>query len=169
MKITNFIKKTFFDFLYGNRLTLVIRILLGIMFIFSAWFKIADPYSFSITLQRYNIIPEILIPYASIIIPFIELTLGLLLIAGFMTRASSFLAAMLMIVFIIAISINIFRGENFDCGCLEISRLGISENVGWPVVLRDFIFIALLYPVFTAERHILSVDTLLEKKRLNQL
>ncbi len=117
----------------------------------------------------YDIMPEILLPYASIIMPFIELSLGVLLLAGFHIKPAAVLSILLMLFFIIIISINIYRSKTFDCGCFELSRFGINEEIGFSVIIRDAIFIILLIFVMRGRKHLLSIDNMIEKRRLDRI
>ncbi len=154
---------------YGNGLTTVLRIAMGLLFIYSGLFKAIDPESFGRVIILYDISPEILVPYAAIIFPFIELATGLLLVSGFRIKAASFLAINLMIFWIVIICVSIFRGKTFDCGCFELRQFGISEEIGWPVVFRDLVFLIILLIIFYARKHILSIDKQIEAWRLKNL
>jgi uncharacterized membrane protein YphA (DoxX/SURF4 family) len=50
-------------------------------------------------------------------LPFAEIALGLLLLAGIATRAVAAAAAMLLVVFIAAVVSVAARGLSIDCGC----------------------------------------------------
>jgi putative oxidoreductase len=163
--ISNFIN----NMSYGNGLTTVLRIAMGLLFIYSGFFKAVDPENFGKVIILYDISPEILVPYAAIVFPFIELVIGLLLLFGFRIKASSFLSIILMIFWIILISISIYRGKSFDCGCFELNQFGITEEVGFTAVFRDIVFLLILLAVFYARKHILSIDRLIEVWRLKNL
>jgi putative oxidoreductase len=154
---------------YGNILTTVLRIAMGLLFIYSGLFKVLDPESFGNVISLYDISPEILVPYAAIIFSFIELLIGLLLLFGFKIKASSFLSIILMIFWIIIISISVFRGKSFDCGCFELKQFGIAEEIGLPIVFRDIVFLCILLLIFYARKHIMSIDKMIEEWRLRNL
>ncbi len=154
---------------YGNIITTVLRIAMGLLFIYSGLFKVLDPENFGKVISLYDISPEILVPYAAVIFPFIELIIGLLLLFGFKIKASSFLSIILMIFWIIIISISIFRGKSFDCGCFELKQFGIAEEIGLPVVFRDIVFLCILLLIFYARKHIMSIDKIIEEWRLRNL
>ena len=163
------IKRFYTSILYGNKFIAIVRIFLGMMFIFSGIFKAIDPYSFSKVIILYKIIPEIVVPYAAIVVPYVELMVGSLLIIGFRIRSVSFISILLMIVFTIAITVNVIRGESFDCGCFELSRFGINEDVSVKLIIRDIVILVVFYIIFSAEKHFFSLDNTLEKDELTHL
>ena len=121
--------KTWFkDITYGNKITVVLRIVLGAVFVLSSIGKIINPQDFSDIVRRYNIISELLVPYVAIVLPFVELLTGLLLVVGYKIKASALIVNVLLIAFIVFIIINMFRGETFECGCLDLEKFGIFLN-----------------------------------------
>jgi uncharacterized membrane protein YphA (DoxX/SURF4 family) len=165
----NFVKRIAINIAYGNQLVAVLRILMGALFIFSGFFKVLDLNSFGTVILRYRILPEILIPYAAIVFPFLELTVGCSLLCGFRIRSNALIAIALMLAFIFAISVNVIRGETFDCGCFELNRFGIDENISTTLIIRDLCFVLVLYIIFNAKRHYYSLDNFIEKKQLTNL
>lgn len=154
---------------YGNSITTVLRIAMGLIFIYSGFFKALDLENFGKVIILYDISPEILVPYAAVVFPFIELVIGLLLIFGFKIKSSSFLSIILMIFWIIIISISVYRGKTFDCGCFELKQFGITEEIGLPIIFRDIVFLCILLLIFYARKHILSIDKIIEERRLRNL
>ena len=78
-----------FSFFYGNGLVSLLRILTGAVFIASGASKIADPSSFADSIALYGVVPQILIPYVAIVLPWVELFSGMLLAAGMRIRAAA--------------------------------------------------------------------------------
>ena len=163
------VRESLNNFLYGNKVITALRIIMGILFIYSGIFKAYDPLNFSRVIYLYDISPEILVPYGAIIFPIVEITIGLLLLLGYKIKSSSLIAVLLMIFWTTVISINVYRGNSFDCGCFELNKFGIKEEIGIPLIIRDIIFLIILYLILQAREHILSIDNLLEKKRLSQV
>ena len=124
---------------------LLLRLLLGFIFIFAAIEKIAAPENFSVSFANYKLLPTILINIPAIIIPWIEFTTGLMLLLGIFVKENSAIITTLLIVFTIAIIISLFRGLNIDCGCFgtiygsRIGLLKVGENI--LLILSGFILI----------------------------
>ncbi|MFC1671253.1 MauE/DoxX family redox-associated membrane protein [Spirochaetota bacterium] len=165
------LKKTIKDISYGNRITAAIRIVMGLLFVFSGFFKVIDPEAFSKIIIMYDIIPLVLVPYCAIVVPVLELLLGILLVAGYKVKASAFISMILMIMFSIFIAINIYRGASFDCGCFELNRLGLGfdETLSIKLVIRDIILLLLFLIVFRAKRNVFSLEGIIEKASLKDI
>jgi uncharacterized membrane protein YphA (DoxX/SURF4 family) len=137
---------------------LLLRLLLGLIFIFAAIDKIAVPANFSVSIYNYKLLPDEFINVPAIIIPWIELISGLLLLLGISVKENSVIITFLLIVFTIAIIISLFRGLNIDCGCFgtdygtKIGLLKVSENILF--ILFGFILVRWDSSLFT-----LNTDT----------
>ena len=154
---------------YGNSLTFILRILCGMLFLYSGFFKVLDLENFGRITMMYNILPAVFIPYTAIIVPVLELTLGVLFLFGYKIRAASFITVLLMLLFMVFIGINIARGNTFDCGCFELSQFGIKEEIGTPLLVRDAVILAVVAVLFYAKKHLYSLESLIEKIRLKNI
>ena len=99
----------------------ILRIGIGIIFIWASYGKILDPAGFGQVIQNYRIMPEIFINPTAIILPWIEAFAGFLLIFGFFVRGASMLINLMMLIFIAAFIFNIYRGIDISCGCFSLS------------------------------------------------
>jgi uncharacterized membrane protein YphA (DoxX/SURF4 family) len=137
-------------------LTTRVQIALGAIFIVAAWPKIVDPPSFAHMIYNYRIVPAPLINLSALIMPWVELLAGLALILGIWTRGARWLVGILLVTFIIAISINLARGNAIDCGCFDVAAVGKThaERIRdmWIVVARDLGMLVLLAQLWWAER-----------------
>lgn len=137
-------------------LALVVRLVLGGIFIFAALDKIAEPDAFAKSINNYHLIPTVLLNIMALIMPWIELLAGIFLVIGVRLRASSALISGMLIVFLIAIISAIFRGYNIDCGCFAQTSQGSAEKaskVGWLKVMEDTaMLIGGLYLYFFASK-----------------
>jgi uncharacterized membrane protein YphA (DoxX/SURF4 family) len=105
-------------------LTVRVQIALGAIFVIAALPKLADPPSFAHMIYNYRLVPGSLINIAALIMPWLEVLCGLALILGIWTRPARDLVALMLIIFIVAISVNLFRGNAIDCGCFNVADAG---------------------------------------------
>ena len=106
---------------------LIMRFLLGFIFIYASYEKILDPAKFARDISNYHVVPFGLENAIAIILPWLELIIGLGIILGVCIDANAFISGGLLILFIVLITQAIFRGFNIDCGC----GLKEGEVVGW--------------------------------------
>ncbi|MBJ13131.1 MAG: hypothetical protein CMG62_08695 [Candidatus Marinimicrobia bacterium] len=121
--------------------TIVARILLGLMWVWAGIEKIADPGQFARDISNYHLLPFGTENIIAIILPWLELFIGVSLIIGLYIDASSIISAGLMSVFIIFIFQAMVRGFNIECGC------GLKEGqmVGWEKIIENIIYLAISY------------------------
>lgn len=113
---------------------LIIRILIGTLFVFSGLLKYSDLASFNETIEAFRIIPSrysSIIYFFTISIPSIEIICGIALICNHFRKKMCMILLVLMIIFTIAVSIDIHRGIIIDCGCFGIldifGKLSLSK------------------------------------------
>ena len=105
-------------------LTIRVQLALGAIFVIAAIPKIADPPSFAHMMYNYRLVPAQLINLMALTMPWVELLAGLALILGVWKRAGLILITALLLVFIIAIGVNLARGNAIDCGCFNVADAG---------------------------------------------
>ncbi|MEA2164919.1 MAG: hypothetical protein QOK37_3046 [Thermoanaerobaculia bacterium] len=115
-------------FLTSPWLTVRVQIALGAIFVIAAWPKIADPPSFAHMIYNYRLVPGSLINFSALVMPWIEMLAGLALILGVWKSAARNVVGAMLVIFIIAISINLSRDNAIDCGCFNVSDRGKSHE-----------------------------------------
>ncbi len=165
----DFIKNTLRGVAYGNGVTAFLRVAIGLLFMWSGGAKMIDPAGFAKIIGFYGILPERLLPYAAATLPSIELLAGALLSAGYRIKPAALITASLLVIFIAAITLNLARGERFDCGCFDLARFGISETIGPGVIARDAALLAVTLVLYRAKKHVASIEAIAERIRLREL
>jgi putative oxidoreductase len=133
------LNNTFKKLWHHRWVELVARLVLGSIFIYASYHKILAPDEFAKIVYGYDLFPSETINLIAIIIPFIELISGIALIIGIYTRSAAIIIIGMLAAFVIAISINIIRGHEFDCGCFS-SDTSQAVNSAWQTLGRDMIF-----------------------------
>jgi uncharacterized membrane protein YphA (DoxX/SURF4 family) len=101
----------------NDLLTAATRLVVGGIFIYSAYHKIIDPGEFARLFWNYHIVPGSLINLMALILPWVELLAGLGLIMGLFYRGAALLVNGMTVVFIIALTSAVLRDLNINCGC----------------------------------------------------
>ncbi len=87
------------------------------VFIYAGIDKIRDPLQFADSIAAFAILPAALINLLAMGLPPFEIACGLLLIGPWTRRVGSLAVAIILVVFIIALSSALLRGLTLDCGC----------------------------------------------------
>lgn len=101
-------------------LGVVLRMALGLIFLAAAWDKIVDPAAFAKIVRNYQILPDMLVYGAAMILPWIEVVVGMCLLTGFLSRGASLSASLMMAVFLSAMAWAQYKGISTQCGCFTI-------------------------------------------------
>ena len=98
-------------------LTLIARLILGGVLLAAGGLKIGSLQKSAMAVRSYELLPVPLANFLGYTLPWIEIGVGLLLIAGVLVRISGLIGAVTMLSFIIAISWAWAKGLSIDCGC----------------------------------------------------
>jgi uncharacterized membrane protein YphA (DoxX/SURF4 family) len=137
-------------------LTVRVQILLGLIFIAAAIPKIVDPPAFAQMIYNYRILPGELVNISALGLPWLELLIGIALVFGIWRRTALTLIGAMLVVFIVAIAINIGRGNIIDCGCLSVAAATRSVeqrliDMAW-VIVRDLGMLAMVVQIMMGMR-----------------
>lgn len=122
-------------------LFLLSRLLLGAVFLAAGAGKLFHPGEFAGIIRNYQILPDMLVNGAAIVLPWLEMLVGVLILCGWWLPGSVSIANLLLIVFLIALGSAAARGIDIDCGCFSVSPAS-SSNFAW-YLSRDLFFLFL--------------------------
>jgi uncharacterized membrane protein YphA (DoxX/SURF4 family) len=100
-------------------LATILRLGLAVVFAWAAIPKIANPDAAVISVRAYQLLPEPAVHAVAWGLPFVELALAALLLAGIGTRMAATAAGLLLAVYVVAIASAWARGLRIDCGCFS--------------------------------------------------
>jgi uncharacterized membrane protein YphA (DoxX/SURF4 family) len=144
-------------------LTVRVQIALGIFFVVAALPKLVDPPSFAHMIYNYRIAPGAFVNLMALVMPWFELLAGLALILGIWARTSAALVGALLLVFIVAISLNLERGNAIDCGCFDVTAANRTPEERLAdmrlVVLRDAGMLVMVAQLLWAKRRTAAGDS----------
>lgn len=96
---------------------LPVRLLVGIVWIVAGALKITNLNNSVHAVHAYQILPASVGEIVGILLPVIEIGIGLLLVLGLATMPAAAISVLLFIAFIIGIASAWTRGLQIDCGC----------------------------------------------------
>ncbi|MBF0412563.1 MAG: DoxX family membrane protein [Desulfamplus sp.] len=117
-----------------------IRILMGVVFMYASYDKILHPEAFAKAVFNYQILPDTAVNIAALVLPWLELLIGLSLVAGIWLEGSTVISTSLMMIFIGSLIFNQIRGLDIHCGCFSTDATQGPAGI-W-TIMRDFSFLA---------------------------
>ena len=119
---------------YWRALALVLRIALGGIFIYAAWAKLRDPWElYALAINSYDVLPLRAVELVARTLPWLELLVGVGLIAGIGLRIWSTFTSGLLVVFFALMVRAFVKGMQISCGCFG----GTGDIISKWTLLRD--------------------------------
>jgi hypothetical protein len=124
----------------------------AVLFVAAAWHKLSARGRFEAILRDYRLLPEFLVRPVALLMPVIELTLGLGWMSGLSPLATALASAALLATYALAMAINLMRGRIYiDCGCGFGASTGEEQALSSSLVARNILLIGLtLLPLIPA-------------------
>jgi uncharacterized membrane protein YphA (DoxX/SURF4 family) len=114
-------------------IVLALRIVLGCVWLYAAYTKLKDSWVvFAMSIDAYQMLPDWAPPLLARSLPWVELAIGLLLLAGLWLRYVSVAGAAILVVFFTVMSVAALRHLQIDCGCF-----GPGDKLSALTLLRD--------------------------------
>jgi uncharacterized membrane protein YphA (DoxX/SURF4 family) len=120
-------------------ITWLCRLFIAALFIYAGYLKIIDPLTLAKQISAYKILPDHLINYAAITLPWVEVYAGLAMLLPFrhLRTAGAVLCLLLLLTFIGAQVSVLERGMKIECGCFgkgeQVSWMGVAKRTGYAV------------------------------------
>ena len=145
-------------------LALPARLYLSAIFLMACYHKLLDPDSFALDIATYQIMPLSLVNLMAIVLPWIELLTAIMLLTGFRARAAALLISGMMLVFTVAISMALARGQDMSCGCFA-SQGAVDDPISWRTIVRDLGWLLLSVYVFVFDAVPMGLDSWLARRK----
>lgn len=116
------------------------RLVVGITLIVAAYPKLRDPLAFAKGVHDYGILPPATEKPVAWLLPWIELALGVCVLAGIALPWTAVSAAAMFALFGLAMASAMRRGKDVACHCFSASD---THRVGLGAVARDAVLVVL--------------------------
>jgi uncharacterized membrane protein YphA (DoxX/SURF4 family) len=114
-------------------LALVLRIILGCVWLYAAYTKFRESWLvFAMSIDAYRMLPQWAVLALARSLPWVELAIGILLVAGLALRYVSIAGAAILSMFFCVMALAHSRGLGIDCGCF-----GPGDTLSGWTLLRD--------------------------------
>jgi uncharacterized membrane protein YphA (DoxX/SURF4 family) len=142
-------------FTWMDHAVLLLRLALGAIFLVAGSAKIGHAAYFAAQIAGFRILPSVVIAPMALVLPFLEVMLGAYLVLGLFTRASAWIAALMLALFDLAIASAVVRGMAVNCGCFGPNDATVTT---WAEVARDALLVLLAIAVALRAPGTLALD-----------
>lgn len=133
------------------------RWILAVVLLTSALSKLPNQHRFVFVVLTYRILPRRLARIYGMMLPWLEASVGILLLLGIVTRIGGILSALLLASFTIAVGLNVVRGRtDLDCGCLGSRH---RHKISGKVLARNIVLMILSLDVMLFANGYLAIDS----------
>lgn len=132
------------------------------MFLVAGASKLSDLGEFADAIKHYRIIPGATAGAVSRGVATTEVVLGVVLILGLGISYAALVGSALLVVFALAMAINLLRGRRIPCGCKRE-----SEPIQIKHIVRNLVSVAVLAYLVTLPTHPWAVDALIQPRLLS--
>jgi len=144
---------------------LMFRCFLGGVFIAAAIPKIADVEAFAISIATYQLLPLYLVNLQAIVLPWLELTAGVLIIVGFRCKAQALAINGMLVMFIVAIYVAMSKGIEAQCGCFGEGAEAAMNGLTWKKIIEDTGWLLMGLYVMLGSPNRISLDNWISRLR----
>jgi hypothetical protein len=132
-----------------------LRIILGILFIFTASLKFPNLKGFAVIVASYNALPRWMVKPAAYSLPFIEFIVGWWILSGKALLYSALAGLALMIIATLFVLKGLLQSKKMEnCGCYGTS---ISVPLTWKKFIENVVWIILFVILIFAVRQALAL------------
>ena len=149
----------------------VFRLALAVVFLIAGGSKLPHPWVFVHTVEGYKMLPDGLARPFGLALPWIEVLIGLYLLLGLFTRIVAAVSAAVLVLFLVALGVQIARGNTTNCGCVVgidnpvITWFIGGNNIGPFDLVRDGVLLLMSLAVAAIPYPALAVDSILAARR----
>jgi len=116
------------------------------VFLYAAYTKLREPWLvFAMSIDAYRLLPEWAVLVLGRALPWLELAIGLMLLAGLAMRYISVAAAAVLGTFFVTMLVSFGKGAGIDCGCFGLGEaLTVKTLLGDGALLASALVLAFL-------------------------
>jgi putative oxidoreductase len=126
----------------------ITRLFIVLLFFSSAIVKIIYPFQFLVALESYEILPFSAAVLIATYLPWLEGVSAVAFVFNEFRKAAGILIILMLVLFVGAISLALYKHLEIECGCFGTM---FTEKVGFSLLLRDFILIALVLNILISD------------------
>lgn len=128
----------------------LLRITLGVVFVYASIEKLADPSAFATSISAYKVLAGTSALVVATILPWVELLCGAGLLFGVYVKGSSTIALVLLLGFTAAVLSALVRGLDIACGCY--TQDPSARHIGYWKVGENAVLLVVAFLVMRLSR-----------------
>lgn len=133
------------------------RLLLGAIFLASSVGKADEPRRFVATIAAFNLIPRAWTRSIALTLICAESVVAILLLIGWQSRVVAFLCGLLLVIFTVAIGLNLLRGHNdLECGCFGEKH---AQKINLRLIGRNLVLLVVTFCITLWGGGLLTLDS----------
>ena len=121
------------------------------LFLYGGAVKLMDPKAFARIISSYNLMPEVLLPFAAVGLTLLEVAAGLALLGDI--RGGLAAVSGLLSLFLLVLGYGIMQGLEADCGCFGADDLAKRDGL-WRAFSRDLVLLGIVVPFLCISRRV---------------
>lgn len=122
-----------------NAAVFIVRVLLGALLLAAGALKVGHAPDLAASIAGFRLLPAAVVGPLALALPYVELLLGLYLVAGLFTRVVAAIAAAQFVIYSGAIASAVLRHISANCGCFGPNDATVAD---WPHVAADLLLAA---------------------------
>lgn len=139
---------------YLKIVDLILRWLLGGLFVWAGAVKLSSPKAFARAVDAYGLLPEMLLPVVALLLPVAEILAGVAVVRRW--RGGLAGMATLLLLFLAVLGYAIGQQLEVDCGCFSVAERQ-GQTSARSAFLRDLLMLAGVVVLGLLKRHYLPV------------
>jgi uncharacterized membrane protein YphA (DoxX/SURF4 family) len=116
-------------------LSIVVRVVIGATLCLSGLLKLVNHHEFEEALSGYGFLPGLVVEIVTLLLPQVEVCLGILLAFGVKEREISAFIAVMLVAFTSVGAVSWALGNRVDCGCFPVA--GRMDPIGGLFFVRN--------------------------------
>ena len=120
----------------AGAITFAARLLIGALLVVAGALKVGHFDELAASIAGFRILPQQAIAPLAVLLPFLEIGVGLYLLAGLFTRAAAALSSLLFAIYAAAIVSALLRRLPVNCGCFGPADRAQAD---WPHAAMDVV------------------------------
>jgi putative oxidoreductase len=139
------------------------RLYLGTVFLLACTHKLVHPEVFAIDVATYQLLPLHAVNLFALTVPWIELAVGVALVAGVRVQAAALVVSGLMLSFMLALGWALHLDLHMSCGCFASQAAAGEDAISTSTLARDAAWLLLGLYVMVCDRQPIGLERLIPK------